>query len=239
MKVLQNWNEVGSAVNNLKRTGLPLHTDPAKCWDFNNIRELFLEKVQNRRAHIVDLGCGPSMHGCMTLELLRCMGYKNLIGIDFHVPLYTRLAAKMRGLLKHHSLKPYQMKRADITCTGLNDNMVDASILLSVVEHGVNLDKLFLELYRIMKKGGIVYLSTDYWEDTLRGAPTSAASGAFRNSNFAWSIFDRSSIKAIVGIAEKNGFQACDYGEIPSCTDRPVFWNSVYYTFIAVVFVKI
>lgn len=238
MKVLKSWSDVGNSINNLKMAGLPLHTDPVKCWDFNNIREIFLEKLQIRNSCIVDLGCGPSLYGCMTLEFLRCMGYKNLIGIDLHFPLYARLSAKMRGWFRHHSLSPYRMKTADITCTGLKKHTVDASILLSVVEHGVNLERLFFELNRIMKIGGILYLSTDYWEEKLREISTPVASGAYRNKKLPWSIFDRDSIKALISIAGKYGFYVCDGAEIPSCMDRPVFWNNAYYTIISIVFEK-
>ncbi|MEW6540785.1 MAG: methyltransferase domain-containing protein [Bacillota bacterium] len=239
MKVLKNWNEIGVSVNRLKEAGLPLHTDPVKCWDFNNIRELITTYVSSKEACIVDLGCGPSVYGCLTLELLRSMGYKNLLGIDIHIPPYSTVAAKLRGWAKYRTLKPYRMKKADIVATGLESGIVDFSILLSVVEHGVDITGLFHELNRIMKKGGIVYLSTDYWEEEIIHISDMVASGAFKNRKLHWTIFNRDSIQELIATAIAQGFRVIDEADIPRCEERPAFWNNIYYTFIAIEFEKV
>lgn len=237
MKVLCDWNEVGSSVNSLKKAGLPLHTDPAKCWDFDNIRDLFTERVKDKASLIADLGCGPSMYGCVTLELLRSMGYVNLTGIDLHVPAYTRVASALRGYKKGKTLSPYRILKSDLTSTSFKTASVDAAILLSVIEHGVDLVKLFAELERIMKKGGVVYLSTDYWEDHKAAAKGYAASGASENSELPWRIFDKPTIKELLTIASKHGFEHGG-GAVPPCKDRVVWWQGQYYTFIAINLVK-
>lgn len=239
MKVLKNWNEIGDSVNSLLKAGLPLHSTPAKCWDFNNIREAFTEKAFDKKAHIVDLGCGPSLNGCMTLELLYGMGYRNLTGVDIHIPGYTRLAAAVRGFKKARTIKPYRMVTSDITATKFKDGSVDAAILLSVVEHGVDLERLFSELKRVIKKGGIVYLSTDYWEKPVGlGKDAKAASGALDNKALPWTIFDKTAIESMIKIAEKNGFKVRGGSGIPPCAEKPVYWQEIYYTFIAIVFEK-
>ncbi|MCC6503779.1 MAG: class I SAM-dependent methyltransferase [Deltaproteobacteria bacterium] len=239
MKVLKNWNEIGNAVNSLVKAGLPLHSTPAKCWDFNNIREVFSQSPFNESSHIVDLGCGPSLNGCMTLELLYSMGYRNLTGVDIHIPGYTRLAAAIRGFKKARNMKQYKMVTSDITATKFPDNSVDGAVLLSVVEHGVDLEKLFSELKRIMRQGGKVYLSTDYWEKGAGlGKDAMAASGALDNKALPWTIFDKKAVENLIMIAEANGFNAQGGGSIPPCEDRPVYWQDIDYTFIALVFEK-
>ncbi len=239
MKVLKNWYEVGKSVNVLKEAGLPLHTDPVKNWDFNNIREMFSARV-NKGSHIADLGCGPSLNGCMTLNLLASMGYDNLTGIDLYIPIYTRLAAIMQGWKKFNVFRPpYRMISADITSTGLGEDTVDAVVLLSVVEHGVNLEKLFFELNRILKTNGVVYLSTDYWKEVVSDSVITVASGAYQNDPLPWSIFDNNSILNLLSIGEKNGFRVCDGKLFPPCEDRPVFWQKNYYTLISIEFEKI
>ena len=36
---------------------------------------------------------------------------------------------------------------------------------VSVIEHGVELGPFFLEMHRVLKPGGVLALSTDYWPD--------------------------------------------------------------------------
>lgn len=238
MKVLRNWEEVGASVNDLKEMGLPTHSDPTKCWDFDNIRKTFSARV-SRDASVVDLGCGPSVYGCMTLELLRAMGYRRLLGIDLRVPLYARLAAAMRGWRKFGTPFPYRVISSDLISTGLERGSVDAAVLLSVVEHGVDLEKLFAELDRILKGGGLVYLSTDYWEEPLEGGGSIVASGPYKNDPLPWSILDRSSVEELLDTAESFGFRVLGSREIPPCKDRTVFWQGRRYTFIAIEFEKV
>lgn len=238
MKVLRDWEEVGASVNRLKEAGFPAHTDPTKCWDFDNIREAFSARV-SRDASVVDLGCGPSVNGCMTLELLHAMGYRKLLGVDLRVPLYTRLAGALRGWRKYRTLFPYRVISSDITSTGLKEGSVDAAVLLSVVEHGVDLERLFTELNRILRVGGLVYLSTDYWEEPLEGSGFIVPSGSYKNTPLPWSIFDRSSVERLLDTIEDFGFRVYGGREIPPCKDRPVVWQGQRYTFIAMEIEKV
>lgn len=239
MKILKNWTEIGDSINNLKKAGLQLHSEPVKCWDFNNIREILLERDRDKNARIVDLGCGPSSYGCLTMEFLRSIGYKNLVGIDLHIPFYSRVITLIRGWTKYRTLRPYQMKSADILSTGLKSKTVDVAILLSVVEHGVDFEGMFRELNRIMKIGGIIYISTDYWDDKIIDAPKFAKSGAHDNTQLPWQIFDRDSIQKFIALSANHGFQVVGRRDMPYCEERPVFWNNVFYTFIAMVFEKV
>jgi SAM-dependent methyltransferase len=238
MKILKNWNQIGDAVNSLKANALPIHSDPAKSWDFSNIREILMLNNISHDAKIIDLGCGASIYGAITLELLRFMGYKNLIGVDLYIPLYARLGAAIRGLMKFKQFIPYRLKSGDMTSINLASQSIDMAILLSVVEHGVDLDKLFGNLARILKIGGIVYLSTDYWHEKINIVTSFVASGAHDNKPLSWTIFDLESLQNLIEIAKKHGF--CPSGdEIPSCEDSPVYWQGVNYTFVALEFKKI
>lgn len=123
--------------------------------------------------------------------------------------------------------------------TRLAISSFDAAILLSVIEHGVDLEKLFIELNRILTEGGLVYLSTDYWEETVDNGASAVASGSCKNKPLPWSIFDRSSVGRLLNTAEKFGFRVCGDGEIPPCENQPIFWQGHHYTFIAVEFEKV
>jgi 2-polyprenyl-3-methyl-5-hydroxy-6-metoxy-1,4-benzoquinol methylase len=52
----------------------------------------------------------------------------------------------------------------DITHTEYDAATFDAITCLSVIEHGVDLDAYFREMSRILKPGGILITSTDYWQ---------------------------------------------------------------------------
>lgn len=239
MKVLSSWDEVGGSVNGLKKAGLPLHNDPAKCWDFFNIREMLLRNRIVPNANIVDFGCGGSVYGSVTLEFLRSMGFSNLIGIDLYIPLYARLGAMLRGWGKFHTLSPYRMISGDMTSTKFSSQSVDVAISLSVVEHGVDLDKFFAELSRVVKDGGVLYLSTDYWEKPIELLSDMAASGARDNQPLPWQIFDLISLNSLIEMASKYGFKEVSDAIVSPCKDKPVYWQGVDYTFAALEFKKI
>jgi SAM-dependent methyltransferase len=233
VQILRNWNEIGAAVRNLKHSGLPLHTDPPKCWDFWQIREFLLRHGVGPGAAIVDLGCGAALGGSVTLEFLRSLGHTRLVGIDRYIPYYARLGAALRGWKIFRNPRPYRLIQGDLTQTRLGAGSVDAAILLSVIEHGVDLQRLFGELSRVMKPGGCVYLSTDYWQEPLTPAPRLSASGARDNEALPWKIFDRESISALLRSARAFGFEEAGGGTIPPGEDRPVHWLGLDYTFIA------
>ena len=47
--------------------------------------------------------------------------------------------------------------------TNYQSNIFDFVTSLSVIEHGVDIHKYFMEMNRILKKGGLLLTSTDYW----------------------------------------------------------------------------
>ena len=59
---------------------------------------------------------------------------------------------------------PITYRHGDITHTDYADESYDAIACLSVVEHGVNLESYFKEMWRILKPGGLLVTSTDYWQ---------------------------------------------------------------------------
>lgn len=229
---LKDWNEVGQAINELKEAGLPLHSDPIKSWDLNNIRRFLSRELRCSDASIVDLGCGPGLMGCLTLNLLRTMGYSNLHGIDLYVPLHCRVPPICWGWLRHRQIRPYRLTRGDITCTRLPAMSIDAAVLLSVIEHGVDIRSLLQELNRIVVPGGLVYVSTDYWPDKVT-ISQSAASGAGGNALLPWKIFSKEELLELIAVAGTFGFEPVN-GSLDLVTQsRPASWLGFRYTFAA------
>lgn len=78
MKVLQDWDEIGSVVTNIRKTQLPCHSDVYKDWDLWNIYKLV--KDMDRDIHIFDFGCA----GCRVLKFLSHIGFRHIYGMDLY-----------------------------------------------------------------------------------------------------------------------------------------------------------
>jgi len=62
---------------------------------------------------------------------------------------------------------PIIYEYGDITNTKFRNNSFEAITCLSVIEHGVDLEEYFKEMSRILKPGGILITSTDYWSTPI------------------------------------------------------------------------
>ncbi|MBD2775487.1 hypothetical protein [Iningainema tapete] len=56
IKVLQNWQEILSAKQEIQSLNLPLHLDVHKNWDHLLLKQAI--ETSDRHSLIVDLGCG-------------------------------------------------------------------------------------------------------------------------------------------------------------------------------------
>lgn len=215
IKVLKNWQEIGEAILNLQRQGIPSHSDVRKNWDQFLLYEIIAS--QDRNSCIIDLGCSPFS----TLNFLRAIGFKNLHGIDLDVEENQINNA------------PYRLYKGDITKTPFPNNFGDFAVSISVIEHGVNLEAFFQEASRILNYNGLLFLTTDYWQDKI------SINDAIKPLNLPWKIFDKVDIKKLIQVAQQYGF-AIDNEDIniPTCSDKPIFWQGIEYTFIALVFRK-
>ena len=79
IRVLSNWQEVGEAILDLQREGLPLHESPQKNFDHLVLRKTLA--TLDKGAAIVDLGCG----GAHTLRFLHALRFRNISGIDLAI----------------------------------------------------------------------------------------------------------------------------------------------------------
>lgn len=214
IKVLKNWQEIGDATVSLQRKGLPIHTDVRKNWD-----QLFVYDViasLDTNSHIIDLGCSPYC----TLNFMAALGFKNLYGIDLDI--------------KDNAIKeaPYHLYRGDITNTSFQSNFFDLALSISVVEHGVDLEMFFKEASRILKDNSLLFLTTDYWEETR------SIDASIKPLGLPWKVFDKNDIQELIATANDYGLILEGDINIPSCLDKPIIWQGVEYTFIGLLFRK-
>jgi len=212
IKVLKNWQDIGEATLSLQRKGLPAHTDTRKNWDLSLLYETIAS--QNRNSCIVDLGCSP---GC-TLVFLIALGFTNLYGIDFNIDFTGENF-------------PARLYKGDLTDTSFENDYFDLAISISVVEHGVDLKDFFKEVARIVKKDGLLFLTTDYWEEKQDV-------GANNPLGLPWKVFSQEEIQELINTAQDYGFFIEEDLNIPRCSERTVIWQGIEYTFIALIFRK-
>ena len=225
-QVLQSWEQVGEALLDVQRRGLPAHESAQKNWD----HWLLLNAIKGapKEARILDLGCGNGF----TLKVLTAVGYTNLDGIDSILTarlILGRLIWKWRNRTRR---TPYRLHRGDFTQMRFPDASFDLAFSVSVIEHGVRLAPFLEECFRVLKPGALLFLTCDYWDPKLH---TNSSNHAFGR---AWYIFSREEIERLFFVAEKIGFQQVDPSPIPPCIQPMIHWQNKDYTAIALLLQK-
>lgn len=164
--VLKNLSEVNYAINNLHSLGLFAHPDKVKSWDTYKMVKIISEG--DRSSFILDVGC----NGSPVLSILKRLGFKNLYGCDLFLKKIPSTLTEIvyplyRPIIEIYEDKAFNISIQNLEKTNFQDKMFDYITSLSVIEHGVNIQNYFKEMNRIMKKGGILLTSTDYWPDKI------------------------------------------------------------------------
>ena len=213
IRVLQDLQEVEAATQMLQQGNLPTHLTIEKNWDQWLLAQVLRER--DRQARIIDLGCGDRC----TLELLSALGFRDLHGID----LAIRTSVEKQR---------YQLYEGDLTATPFPDSSFDVAVSISVIEHGVDRDALFREADRLLKPGGSLFITTDYWQDKI------LVDRSIRPFGLAWTIFSQPEISEMIVIAKTHGFVLHQDQQIPACAETTVSWYERSYTFIALSLTK-
>lgn len=225
-RILQTWDEVGEALLTVQRRGLPAHESAQKNWDHLLLLRLFEDLPKNAR--ILDLGCGNGF----TLKLLAGAGFQNLVGIDSILTWRLR-AGRLRWRWRNRTTRsPFQLFRGDFTHTRFADASFDVAFSVSVIEHGVRLAPFLEECFRVLKPGGRLFLTADYWDPKIQTHSSTLAFGR------PWHIFSREEIERLFFVAEKIGFERPDKSPIPACTQPMIHWQDKDYTAIALLLRK-
>jgi SAM-dependent methyltransferase len=144
-QALKTDEQVEYSLANVRALGLPAHKGKEKNWDFLAAFSLVLKHTLPT-ACIVDLGSGPTS---VILEWLNLYGYTQLHGCDL--------------IIADHQTGHIQYTTQNLEQTTYPDQFADAITCLSVIEHGVNPEAFLKECQRLLKPGGLLVISTDYW----------------------------------------------------------------------------
>lgn len=95
---------------------------------------------------IVDVGTAD---GLMLHGLQKRMGDRTFLGIDLSM-----------GLLKAYQADGIDKTQGDACCLPVQDNAADAVIATAIIEHVPNPNAMMREVYRVMRPGGLLILTT-------------------------------------------------------------------------------
>jgi hypothetical protein len=207
--VLKTRDEVDRSIDQVRQLGLPVMKRPNKNWDSLAALDLILKRT-NRNARIFDAG-GESYS--VILPWLALYGYRNLVcgNITFQTTF---------------KWGPIVYEHVDITKTSYPDSFYDAITCLSVVEHGVDLKLYFREMSRILKLGGMLITSTDYYETPIDTRGQVAFGAPIR-------IFTAPQIRDAIAYAIEVGFKPLSPLDLTT-NEKVIHWRDfdLRYTFL-------
>jgi SAM-dependent methyltransferase len=215
--VLKTKEEINNYTQIVNDLGLVGHHDYQKNWD---TLKSFLNIIINvpKNAPILDAG---SSGNSAILRWLIEFGYTNLHACDLR-----EKNKKYKSTIVNFSIQ-------DITATNYPDAYFSAATCISVIEHGVDIYNFFAEMKRIIKPGGLLFISTDYWDQSINTEniyPYGVDFGAMK-------VMDNTDIINIINVASLHGFNISNHFKLQP-REQCVRWDRVdrEYTFIFMCF---
>lgn len=213
-EALRDTTQVRGAVRLTQWSGLPSHHDPRKNWDvMKAVARIRAELPKDARV----LDAGASGHSAIH-NWLHLLGYTRLEACDLRA-----------SGTKWYDERGIRFTQQDLTKTDFEDQAFDAVTSISVVEHGVPLAEFFNEMQRVLRPGGLLIVSTDYWPEPIDCTgiyPYGEEMGEMM-------VFDQQSMRHLLGEAESAGFEPITPVDLTT-HEKVVHWERVdrRYTFI-------
>ena len=192
--------------------GAPFRPDPVKSWDVARM----LDALERRLAPadpVVDLGCFASA----ILPALHRTGHRGLAGIDLD-PRTVQLPGA--GAVDY--------RVGDLTATPWPDGAFAAATSVSVLEHGVDDERLLAEIRRLLRPGGVFLFSVDFWPDKVDTSDV-------RLFGLPWRIFSAQEVEALVERAAAHDLRpvADPAAALRDVRERAISFEGRGYTFLA------
>ncbi len=233
-RVLTSLDNVRAARNEAQRAGLCAVPETSKHWDNLIAVEAIREAGLTPDDPIVDLGCRSGI----ILTWLHQLGYRKLYGCDLRSPfpplkaafsqrLWRTVGAGIQMYLKNRS----RFRRSPVERTPFPEGAFAAVTCMSVIEHGVDIHAFFAEARRLLRPGGLLVLSTDYWPDGLDLGDLKRFDEARGNDR----VFDREQVLDLCRTADECGLNLLGNPQLDA--DEPVIESEGFrYTFIMLAF---
>jgi SAM-dependent methyltransferase/ribosomal protein S18 acetylase RimI-like enzyme len=208
--VLKSARESMDRTRILQQLSLPTHFDPPKNWDSYAALDIILGRFGTCRSSKKILDAGGESYSSILSDLEAC-GYKDLHCLNIS---FTK-QEKYGNIVYQHG---------DLMNTKFEDGTFDAVVCLSVIEHGIDLVKYFREMKRILKTGGLLITSTDYWHAPIDTSGRRAYDSPVK-------IFNSNDITGAIGLATGSGFKLMGQLDL-ECNEKVVNWLGLKFTFI-------
>ncbi len=212
---LKTAAERDAAIADVERLGLPVYGDPPKNWDSLAALRAILSRTDTN-ARVLDAGSVPE---AVILPWLSLLGYHDLVGINLDVKRPFRVG-------------PIRYEHGDITRTDFEPASFDAITCLSVIEHGVPVEPYLTEMARLLKPGGVLVTSTDYWHEPVPAEGKTAWGAPVK-------VFVADEIRAMLRHAASVGLKPTSELDL-TCQDKVVHWKrqDLDYTFVVFTLVR-
>lgn len=134
----------------------------------------------------------------------------------------------------YHQLQTITLKKADIQNLPFEDNFFHVITCLSVIEHGVDVERFIREASRVLKTNGLLYISIDYWcekIDTSSIYPFSTSFGEMK-------VFTPEDIKKeVIPALSSYGMELLKEPTF-DCKNKTITWMGTNYTFFSLAAIK-
>lgn len=211
-KVLAHRDEIDQCTRYLKRNGFVSHHLVCKDWDLAHL----IPEIGD--GNVLDMGSSDSY-------ILKNVCIKGTRGEKYGVDLQP----------PDVPLAEVNYHIADLTDTKLPTGHFTYVTCLSVLEHDVDFDRFAREVSRLLRPGGKLFITFDYW-DPLLVAP-------IQLYGLAWQPLDRSRVERLVETLHMHGLEIL--GELDlTCCDPVIRWGyysphpDMQYTFAMAAFEK-
>lgn len=225
-EILREKNEIETAYNAMKHERLTVPDDRSKCWDERKAFDFIISR-DKKECFVLDVGTRK----CRILEALYCKGYRNLYGCDLAPVEWRRRIYPYLFNLRFADLArsmagrpPIRLSVQSLEKTDYPSGKFDFITSLSVVEHGIAAEQYFREMGRLLKKGGYLITSADYWPEKLDTSDV-------KLYDLTWNIFSRQEIEEMVGLAGTFGFKLIEPINF-TCGNPAIELKGKQYTFI-------
>lgn len=222
LSVLDSKESIVEASNLVNKIGLTSHHDPQKNWDtLKMVAEIFL--CETKAPIVLDAGSGAKSVNSQWIRKL-CP--------DARLYACDRVEKPVKDFKKNN----IEFSIQDMSNTDYPDEFFDYITSLSVIEHGVDVFSFLDESIRILKHGGKLLISTDYWDtkiNTEHKFPYGEKYGPMI-------IFSKEEIEKIIDYAESIGFKLVGSKSNLRCTSKAITWERMQenYTFAFLSLIK-
>lgn len=171
----------------LRYRSLPPPVALNKSWDVCSMTDNIRQFHPNRQSRIFDMG---SFNSEIPLTLWGS-GYRQIHAADFD--------SRARSINWYGNR--IRFRRENFYEPSIAEESLDVITSLSAIEHGYDQQRLLGTAQRLLRKGGTLWLTTDYHETKIPVDPS------FRLFGLPYQIFSRSEIEGLLGESEHYGFE--------------------------------